>query len=109
MKRTRSGLAVNSSGSSSGMGNNFAGDDRRDHKIPRRCRRDGAMRWNVYHDVEHPGRWVEVFVVESWLEHLRQHERMTVTDRDLSYRARAFHVGKEEPIIRHLIAGLPIG
>ena len=47
--------------------------------------------------------------IESWLEHLRQHERMTVTDRDISYRARDFHVGSEPPIVRHLIARMPIG
>jgi hypothetical protein len=34
---------------------------------------------------------------------------MTVTDRDISYRARDFHIGSEPPIVRHLIARMPIG
>jgi hypothetical protein len=34
---------------------------------------------------------------------------MTVTDRDVSSRARAFHVGAEPPVVRHMIARLPIG
>src|SRR5262249_56168771 len=46
-------------------------------------RRDGAFRWGIYHDVADPHRWLETFVVESWGEHLRQHERHTVKDRAL--------------------------
>ena len=30
-----------------------------------------------------PGRYLESFVVESWLEHLRQHERITAADREV--------------------------
>jgi MFS family permease len=67
-------------------------------------RRDGAMRWNMYHDVEHPERWVEVFVVESWLEHLRQHERVTASDRLVLDAARRFHTGGDGPRVRHHIA-----
>jgi hypothetical protein len=67
-------------------------------------RRDGAIRWNIYHDVEQPGRWVEVFVVESWLEHLRQHERVTAMDRLALDAARRFHAGDGGPRIRHHIA-----
>jgi len=44
-------------------------------------RRDGAFRWGLFHDVAQPDRWLEVFLVESWSEHLRQHERHTVEDR----------------------------
>lgn len=43
-------------------------------------RRDGAVSWAVYHDPADEGRYVEAFIVESWLEHLRQHERITVGD-----------------------------
>lgn len=68
-------------------------------------RRDGAIRWNVYRDTEEPRRWVETFVVESWLEHLRQHERMTAGDRLLLDGVRAFHCGPDGPRVRHHIAG----
>ncbi len=38
-------------------------------------RRDGAFFWQVFADAENPRRWVETFMLESWLDHLRQHER----------------------------------
>ena len=47
---------------------------------------------------------VETFMVESWLEHLRQHERMTQADLQDQASVRAFHVGSEPPLVRHLIA-----
>ena len=43
-------------------------------------RRDGAFAWGVFEDAAEPGRFVETFLVESWLEHLRQHERVTEAD-----------------------------
>jgi hypothetical protein len=66
--------------------------------------RDGAFDWGLFADAEAPHRYVEVFLVRSWLEHLRQHERQTVTDLDVLKQARAFHVGEEPPVVRHLIA-----
>ena len=77
--------------------------------VRRMRRRSGAWRWGVFRDTARPNVYLESFLVESWLEHLRQHERMTVTDRDISYRARDFHIGSEPPIVRHLIARMPIG
>jgi len=68
-------------------------------------RRDGAIRWNVYRDTEDPARWVEAFVVESWIEHLRQHERITASDRVVLDGARRFHRGGDGPRVRHHIAG----
>jgi hypothetical protein len=38
--------------------------------------RDGAIRWDLFQDVEDAERLVEVFLVESWVDHLRQHERV---------------------------------
>jgi hypothetical protein len=35
-------------------------------------RRDGAYRWGVYEDTAEQGRFVETFVVASWIEHLRR-------------------------------------
>jgi hypothetical protein len=70
-------------------------------------RRDGAIHWGVFQDMADPGRYVETFVVESWAEHLRQHERLTVSDRATQDRAEAFHTGPERPAVSHLIAGSP--
>ncbi|WP_413724337.1 MFS transporter [Sodalis sp. RH16] len=67
-------------------------------------RRGGAMTWAVYEDVQLPGTFVEVFVVGSWLEHLRQHERHTVNDRLIQSRVQAFHRGSVPPVVRHLVA-----
>jgi MFS family permease len=52
-------------------------------KLSRVRRRDGAYRWGIYRDTERPTHYVETFVVESWAEHLRQHERVTMADRAL--------------------------
>lgn len=45
-------------------------------------------------------------IAASWLEHLRQHERVTVADRDVEAIARAFHVGTAPPLISHFVSGL---
>jgi MFS family permease len=66
--------------------------------------RDGAFEWLLFADAATPGRYTEVFLVRSWLEHLRQHERFTVADRQRINDARRFHRGPGEPEVRHLIA-----
>lgn len=68
-------------------------------------RRDGAFLWELFNDVEAPGRMLECFMVESWMEHLRQHERVTVADREISLKTRAFHIGAEPPVVTHWLAG----
>jgi hypothetical protein len=60
-------------------------------KVRAERRRDGAIFWGLFVDTNEPGRYVEFFTLESWLEHLRQHERVTGTDRDIEARARVFH------------------
>jgi MFS family permease len=65
--------------------------------------RDGALRWGLWADAGRPGRYLESFVVESWLEHLRQHERMTIADREVQAAARAFHRGGEPPRVTHFV------
>lgn len=74
-------------------------------KQTRRIRqRDGAIRWNLLRDAADPQRYIEIFVTESWGEHLRQHERVTAEDREVERRSWAFHLGPEPPKITHLIA-----
>lgn len=67
--------------------------------------RDGAILWGLFVDAADPARYVESFLVDSWVEHLRQHERTTVADRAILERARRFHVGEDGPVVSHLIAG----
>jgi quinol monooxygenase YgiN len=67
-------------------------------------RRDGGMSWGLFEDAAEPGRYVESFLVESWVEHLRQHHRATVDDGEVSGEARQYHLGPEPPRVSHLIA-----
>jgi MFS family permease len=66
-------------------------------------RRDGAVDWGLFEDVAQPGRYVETFMVESWGEHLRQHERATVADRQIWERANSFHLRGGPPPVSHLL------
>jgi MFS family permease len=71
----------------------------KDYRLARR--RDGASRWEIFRDVENSDRYVEVFLVRSWAEHLRQHERQTKADEELESQIRHCVLGK--PTVRHLI------
>jgi MFS family permease len=60
-------------------------------RLERSRRRTGATRWGVYRDGDRPDRFIELFSVPSWEEHLRQHEgRLTATDREVEEAALAF-------------------
>ena len=71
-------------------------------RLARTRRRDGAYSWGVFQDTAHAGRFIETFLVDSWLEHLRQHERFTRADQALEERVRRF--AHEEPRVTHYIA-----
>jgi len=61
-----------------------------DH-LRRSRRRTGASRWELYRDGDQPDRFVEIFSVPSWEEHLRQHEgRLTAADKAIEEAALAF-------------------
>jgi MFS family permease len=74
-------------------------------RYARTRRRDGAYSWGVFRDTAHAGRFVENFLVDSWLEHLRQHERVTRADRALEDHVLAF--AREAPRVTHYIAAVP--
>ncbi|WP_246693096.1 MULTISPECIES: MFS transporter [unclassified Mesorhizobium] len=65
-------------------------------------RRDGAYAWGIFEDASAPGRFLETFFVGSWLEHLRQHRRVTNADRVLESKVHSLVRGK--PIVSHFIA-----
>lgn len=73
-------------------------------RVGRARRRTGAVRWSVYRDAEVPERFVEMFIVPSWQEHVRQHGRRTVTDAALQEGLRAFLREGTEPEVRHFVA-----
>lgn len=66
--------------------------------------RDGAYAWAVYEDSADPTHVMEAFLVPSWLEHQRQHHRVSHADREVQESVRRFHKGPNDPIVRHLIA-----
>src|SRR4029077_8207676 len=70
-------------------------------KYERVRRRDGASRWGLYRDLERADAYLETFIVASWAEHLRQHDRLTRGDSDLEQLVVSHARG--EPIVRHLI------
>ena len=65
-------------------------------------KRDGAFAWGLFEDVAVGGRYLETFLVESWLELMHQHERVTNADRLLEDQIRQLLT--ETPQITHLIA-----
>jgi MFS family permease len=73
-------------------------------RLSRERRRDGAYAWGLFEDAAEDGRFVETFLVQSWLEHLRQHERVTNADRVLQEAVARFAA---ESKVSHLIAVEP--
>jgi MFS family permease len=66
--------------------------------------RDGAFQWGVFEDTAQPGRFIEHFLVASWLEHQRQHRRVSKTDAELQAQLSRFHRGDGPPKVEHFIA-----
>ncbi|MBE0550037.1 MAG: MFS transporter [Rubrivivax sp.] len=74
----------------------------------RRARlRQGALSWGLFRDTAQPGRYVEYFVDENWLEHQRRLERFSAFDANLRARRLAFHIGAEPPLTRRYVADRP--
>jgi MFS family permease len=65
--------------------------------------RDGAMRWGIFQDAGQPRHLTETFVMESWIDYLRQRERFTTWDRTIRDRVVSLHSGPEPPRITHTI------
>lgn len=66
--------------------------------------RQGALSWGLFRDAAVPGRYIEYFVDESWLEHKRRLERFTAADIDLREERLAFHLGEQAPLVRRYVA-----
>jgi MFS family permease len=72
--------------------------------VGRARRRSGGERWGLFQDGADPERFVEVYLVATWEEHLRQHqERTTHTDRLFEERARELVAEGSEPRVEHLL------
>ena len=69
----------------------------------RERRRDGAYDWGIFEDPADDGRFVETFLTDSWLEHLRLHQRVTKADRISEVAVRRFQIG-DAPKTTHWIS-----
>ena len=75
------------------------------HRYERIRRRDGAYSWGIFRDTEAGDQYVETFLVRSWAEHLRQHERLTETDHEIERLVRSYVT--KDPVVHHLIYASP--
>jgi MFS family permease len=68
-------------------------------------RRDGAYDWGIFDDAAQEGRYLETFHLDSWLEHLRQHERVTNADRIMQDAVQRFHIDGT-PKVTHFLGAV---
>ena len=57
----------------------------------------------AYQDTADPKQMLETFVVESWIQYLRQRERLTTSDRMIRDHLLTFHQGDGPPKTSHMI------
>nr|WP_315235231.1 MFS transporter [uncultured Albidiferax sp.] len=63
----------------------------------------GALSWELLHDINEPGRFVEMIEDASWTEHLRRFDRVTTADVALRDRKLAFHIGESPPAVTRCV------
>jgi MFS family permease len=66
-------------------------------------RRDGARQWTLLRDLVNPELWIERYESPTWVEYVRQNQRVTQADAEIGDRIRALHSGAEPPVARRLI------
>jgi hypothetical protein len=75
-------------------------------KLEAERRRDGSYSWGIFEDAAVQGRFLETFLSDTWLEHLRQHQRVTKADR-ATQDAIAQLDSRRLPKVTHFIAAKP--
>ncbi|WP_257385468.1 MFS transporter [Tahibacter caeni] len=78
-------------------------------ELGRSRRRDGAITWGIAEDTALPGSFLEYFSVASWLEHLRQHERVTNEERRLQESVLTLLEPGTQPLVRHFVGAAAEG
>ncbi len=69
--------------------------------------RAGALLWQLYEDVAQPEGWLEVWLMESWTDHLREASRISAEDEAALARAAAFEKHGSQPSLSRFIAVTP--
>ena len=73
------------------------------HPLAQARRRDGAYAWGLMEQTDDPEALLEWFMVESWQEHLRQHQRVSRADAALQQAVLPFHQDDAPPqVSRHI-------
>ena len=75
--------------------------------LARSRRRNGAYAWTLAAHTTDPSRVIEWFMVESWAEHLRQHDRVSKADAELQAQVLRFHLGPDKPAVHHFLTMNP--
>jgi len=70
-------------------------------------RRDGATFWQIFADATQPGSYIEMFVVNTWLDHLRQHERISRQDALVQERIKALLQPGTSPVVTQFVHAAP--
>ena len=70
-------------------------------------RRTGATSWRAWRDASQPGVILEQFVVASWAEHERQHERVSRRDQDRFDQVGLLTAEGTQPTVTHWITARP--
>jgi MFS family permease len=67
-------------------------------------KRDGAYLWELFQDTAQADHYIECFMMESWLEHLRQHDRVSISDRALQEQISGCLIAGSTKKTKHYIA-----
>lgn len=65
--------------------------------------RNGGYEWSISRDVAAPELWIERFHCPTWLDYLRQRNRLTHAEVEIQRAARRYHMGPEPVRIRRLL------
>ncbi len=72
--------------------------------LGRSRRRDGAIEWWLFQDTSDASRFVETWIEETWADHLRNHERVSVAHKALEQRVWDLTQRGATTTTRHFIA-----
>ena len=73
-------------------------------EIQATMRRNGAFECRLDESLDHPGQFRLEFQVSTWVEHLRQTNRMTVDERQVFNTAWALHTADSSPIVHYYLS-----
>ena len=64
----------------------------------------GALSWGLFRDTSMPGRYIEYYLDENWIEHQRGLARFSAADAELCQQRLAFHIADMPPQVRRYVA-----